>query len=67
MNKMKWVLSTLAVSLWIMTVAGATQATTLRAFVSSTGSDGNAATNCAQAAPCKTFAAAFPTVTAGGD
>lgn len=44
-----------------------TQATTLRAFVSSTGNDANAATNCAQTAPCRTFAGAFPTVTAGGE
>lgn len=47
--------------------AMATNATTLRAFVSSTGNDANAGTNCAQTAPCRTFAAAFPTVTAGGE
>lgn len=30
------------------------------------GNDANAATNCAQTAPCRTFAGPFPTVTAGG-
>jgi len=57
----------LKVSLLIITSAAATQATVLRAFVSSTGNDANAATNCAQTAPCKTFAGAFPTVTPGGE
>ena len=67
MNKMKWTLTTLAASLVIMTSAMATQATVLRAFVSSTGNDANAASNCPQATPCKTFAGAFPVVTAGGE
>jgi hypothetical protein len=67
MNKMKWTLTTLVASLLIMTSAAATQATVLRAFVSSAGADANAATNCAQTAPCRTFAGAFPTVTAGGE
>lgn len=42
-------------------------ATVLRAFVSSTGNDTNAATNCAQTAPCRTFAGALPVVTPGGE
>jgi hypothetical protein len=67
MNKMKWTRIALMASLLMMVSAMATQATVLRAFVSSTGSDGNAATNCAQTAPCKTFNGAFPVVTAGGE
>jgi hypothetical protein len=67
MNKMKWTLTTLAVFVLIMTFAAATQATVLRAFVSSTGADANTATNCAQAAPCKTFNAAIAVVTPGGE
>jgi hypothetical protein len=56
------------ICLLLFTASGAvTNATTLRAFVSSTGNDANAATNCQQAAPCRTFAAAYPTVTAGGE
>jgi hypothetical protein len=66
MTKMRFTLTTLAPSVMLMAVASA-QATTLRAFVSSTGNDANAATNCAQTAPCRTFAAAYPTVTAGGE
>jgi hypothetical protein len=65
MTKTKFTLTTLAVVL--LTAAASAQATTLRAFVSSTGNDANAATNCAQTAPCRTFAAAYPTVTAGGE
>ncbi len=67
MKKMKWTLTTLAVSLLIMTFAAAAQATVLRAFVSSTGSDGNIGANCVQATPCKTFAVAIGAVTAGGE
>lgn len=65
MVRMKLMLAVLA----LMFVASATaaQAATLRAFVSSTGNDANAATNCAQTAPCRTFAGAFPTVTPGGE
>jgi len=59
--------TTLTLALMIMTSAIAAQATVLRAFVSSTGNDANAATNCAQSAPCRTFAGALPTVTAGGE
>ena len=55
------------VALMFVASATATQAATLRAFVSSTGNDANAATNCAQTAPCRTFAGAFPTVTPGGE
>ena len=66
MMKTKWTkLATAAAMLMFSTAAA--QATTLRAFVSSTGNDANAATNCAQTAPCRTFAAAFPTVTPGGE
>ena len=67
MNKMKWTQIALMASLLIMVSAAATQATVLRAFVSSTGNDANAASNCPQATPCKTFAGAFPVVTAGGE
>jgi hypothetical protein len=67
MTKMKTVLTALAVSMILMATAAGIQAATLRAFVSSTGNDANAATNCAQANPCRTFAGAFPTVTAGGE
>jgi len=39
-----------------------------RAFVSATnGSDGNAVTNCAAVAPCRTFAAAMPVIVSGGE
>ena len=67
MNKMKWTQIALTASLLIMVSAVATQATVLRAFVSSTGNDANAASNCPQATPCKTFAGAFPVVTPGGE
>jgi hypothetical protein len=67
MKKMKWTVITLAVSLLIMTFAAAAQATVLRAFVSSTGSDGNIGANCVQATPCKTFAVAIGAVTPGGE
>jgi hypothetical protein len=67
MNKMKWTLTTLAASLLIMTAAVATQAVTSRAFVSSTGNDANAASNCPQATPCKTFAGAIGVVSVGGE
>jgi hypothetical protein len=56
-----------AVLIMIMAAASSSQATTLRAFVSSTGNDANAVTNCAQANPCSTFARALPTVTNGGE
>jgi len=65
MVRIKLMLAVLA--LMFVASATATQAATLRAFVSSTGNDANAATNCAQTAPCRTFAGAFPTVTAGGE
>ena len=67
MNKMKWTQIALTACLLIMVSAVATQATVLRAFVSSTGNDANAASNCPQTTPCKTFAGAFPVVTAGGE
>ena len=67
MKKLRNAVTSLFVSLAIMIVASAAQAATLRAFVSTTGNDANAATNCAQTAPCRTFAGAFPTVTAGGE
>lgn len=67
MNKMKLTQIALTASLLIMVSAAATQATVLRAFVSSTGNDSNAGANCPQITPCRTFAGAFPTVTAGGE
>ena len=67
MIKIKLTLTALAASLIFMAAATAAEGATLRAFVSSTGNDANAATNCAQTAPCRTFAGAFPTVTAGGE
>lgn len=67
MEKLRILVTSLFVSLAIMVVASAAQGATLRAFVASTGNDANAATNCAQSAPCRTFAGAFPTVTAGGE
>lgn len=59
MNKIKWVRIALTASFVMITAAISAQAATLRAFVSSTGNDANAATNCAQTAPCRTFAGAF--------
>jgi hypothetical protein len=67
MKKMKWTVTTLAASLLIMTFAAASQATVLRAFVSSTGNDANIGTNCVQATPCKTFNVAIGAVTPGGE
>lgn len=67
MNKMKLMQVFLTASLLIMVSAVASQATVLRAFVSSTGNDTNAGANCPQATPCRTFAGALPTVTAGGE
>ena len=67
MSKMKWTQVAVMASLSILTSAMATQATVLRAFVSSTGNDANAASNCPQATPCKTFAGALPVVTPGGE
>ena len=67
MKKMKWMQIALTASLLIMVSTVATQATVLRAFVSSAGNDANAASNCPQTTPCKTFAGAFPVVTPGGE
>ena len=67
MNKMKGIQIALTAALLIVVSAVATHATVLRAFVSSTGNDANAGANCPQATPCKTFAGAFPVVTAGGE
>jgi hypothetical protein len=54
--------------IFVFTIScAAAQATVLRAYVSSTGNDANMGTNCTQAAPCRTFAAAFPVVTPGGE
>jgi hypothetical protein len=43
------------------------EAATQRTFVASTGSDANAATNCALAAPCRTFGVAISVTNAGGE
>jgi hypothetical protein len=67
MKKMKWTQIALTASLLIMVSAVASQATVLRAFVSSTGSDGNLGVNCVQATPCKTFNVAIGAVTPGGE
>jgi hypothetical protein len=63
----KFFVTATAILILILGAASLSQATTLRAFVSSTGNDANAATNCGQAAPCRTFAGAYPTVTPGGE
>jgi hypothetical protein len=47
-------------------VSGA-QASAARTFVSGAGNDANAGTNCAAAAPCRTFAVAYGVTTAGGE
>lgn len=65
--KMKSILTALAVSIVMILATAGAQAATLRAFVSSSGSDANAGANCPQATPCRTFAGALPTVTAGGE
>lgn len=67
MTKTKVVSITFITVLLLTASVATTNATTLRAFVSSTGSDANAASNCVQASPCRTFAGAYPTVTAGGE
>jgi hypothetical protein len=67
MNKTRWIEIALTASLLIMVSAVATQATVLRAFVSSTGKDANIGANCVQATPCKTFNVAIAAVTPGGE
>jgi hypothetical protein len=67
MKEVKMTLTAFAILFAMVAFHTAAQATTLRAFVSSTGSDGNVGVNCPQATPCRTFNAAFPTVTAGGE
>jgi hypothetical protein len=67
MNKPKRAITAVLLAMIISASAAAASATTLRAFVSSTGNDANVATNCVQSSPCRTFAAAYPTVTAGGE
>lgn len=67
MRNIKLTSTMLMVTFVLIVAAAGAQATTLRAFVSSTGNDANAGANCPQATPCRTFAGAFPTVTAGGE
>jgi len=52
-----------------MTIAmtAAAPAATLRAFVSGVGNDSNTASNCAHAAPCRTFAAALTVISPRGE
>ena len=63
----RWIPLALFTSLVMMISAVSAHAITSRAFVSSTGNDANAATNCAQSAPCRTFAGAIGVVSAGGE
>ena len=63
----KWMRRFLITSFVMMSAAVSTQAITSRAFVSSTGNDANTATNCAQSAPCRTFATAISVVSTGGE
>jgi hypothetical protein len=58
--------SLLALSLMAAVVAIPTEAAQ-RAFVASTGSDGNTASGCLLTAPCRTFTAAHTAVTDGGE
>ena len=67
MNRLKWMRRFLITSFVMMSAAVSTQAITSRAFVSSTGNDANTATNCAQSAPCRTFASAISVVSTGGE
>jgi len=43
------------------------EALALRTYVASTGSDANTATNCAESAPCQTFAGAYSVTGGGGE
>lgn len=63
----RWTHVALAASFLVMFSAISAQALTSRAFVSSTGNDANTATNCAQSAPCRTFASAITVVSVGGE
>lgn len=47
--------------------SGAASASVGRSFVSTAGSDANAATNCTPTAPCRTFTAALGVTSAGGE
>jgi hypothetical protein len=66
MNKRTALRIVLMISVFAVS-ALAVQATVLRGYVSSTGNDANVGGNCAQSAPCKTFAAAISVVTSGGE
>src|SRR5689334_22928609 len=54
-------------SLTLCLAAGAAQAQANRTFVSTGGSDGNTASHCGSAAPCRTFGAAISVTNAGGE
>ena len=61
-------LSVIVSALALMAAVAATPAAAAqRAFVASTGSDGNAASSCGIAAPCRTFAAAMTIISDGGE
>lgn len=63
MNKIKFALNILVVSLFTVTLASSASAAS-RVFVSSSGNDANA---CSLAAPCRTFSKAITAVDAGGE
>ena len=67
MNKTRRILTIPTMFVLILTSALMAQAQTNRAHVAAvTGNDANAATNCTQANPCKTFNAALPIVNNNG-
>src|SRR5687767_10104176 len=67
MTHLRWTRLVLTALISILFSAVSSHAITSRAFVSSTGNDANTATNCAQSAPCRTFASAITVVSSGGE
>jgi len=66
MKKTKTMLTTLAVSVFMMCCALVAQGSANRTYVSSTGSDGNSVSDCQQTTPCRTFQTAIGQTNAGG-
>src|SRR5919109_1756054 len=64
MNKFRFTLEVLAVSICIFLVASGLEAQATRTWVSGVGDDANP---CSRTAPCKTFAGAISKTAAGGE
>jgi hypothetical protein len=64
MSKLRFILNTLALAIFTLTVASVAQAQATRTWVSGVGDDVNP---CSRTAPCKTYAGAISKTAAGGE